>query len=522
MDFLSFSFVYSVFCGAIILFILKKLFSQPPPKFGKYAPSPSRLPIIGHLHLLAKFPDDPWKGFDAIRQQFGDVVSLKLGTCDTIMVSSLETIKEVLINKAKIFSGRPDFYRYHLIFGGDRENALALCEWSELQKLRRSLCSISSTPKFASTSYEMLDKAITSEMGKFINLIESKPDRILTKCLVRQFSLNVFTEYLCASRMDYGNSTLIEQAYNFDFVFYDISQCGPLDFLPFLKTLGFFRGYIKKLNSISKAVRVYVEEFLVKPRIAKMDKSSMLEGKMDLDSCDSMISLDLMYKYHLQNPEELSYDHFFFAIGDLVGGSSGITNLLMRIIGHLAMDMEAQEEMYQEVLAAARQLDTDTISIKHRPYTPLADASILEALRLSSSPIVPHVPTQDTTIGEYFVPKGTMILFNNWRMNFSSEFYTEPEKFQPSRFLVHSTNNNSPNPWQIKKPEVFMPFSVGQRSCLGFKLTQNITFAALCNLLLRYKIEPVDPVETIREHVKMGILALRVDDCFRVQLIPRE
>nr|ATB56332.1 CYP307A1 [Panonychus citri] len=522
MDLISFSFVYSIFCLGIILFILNKLIFRSAPKFGEYAPSPFRFPIIGHLHLLAKFPDDPWKGFEAIRQRFGDVVSLRLGSVDAIMVSSLETIKEVLLTKGKIFSDRPDFYRYHLIFGGDRQNALALCDWSELQKTRRVLCAISTAPKFSSNSFDMLDKAVTSEVGKFLKYIESSSDLILTKCWTRQFSSNVFTQYLCASRLEYNDPNLIRQAHNYDYVFYDVSQCGPVDFMPFLKKLGFFRGYIKELDTISNSLRVFVEDVLVKPRLAEIKKSSSLEGKFDLSSCDSMISLDLMYKYHIENPEDFTYEHFLLSIGDLVGGSAAISNMLMRILGHLAMDMEVQEEMYQEIAASAREHDTDIISIKHRPYIPLAEASILEALRLSSSPIVPHVPTQDTTIGGYFVPKGTMILFNNWRMNFSSDFYTEPAQFQPSRFLHYSTNNNSPSKWQIKKPEVFMPFSVGQRSCLGFKLTQNITFAILCNLLLKYKVEPVDPIETIREHVKFGILALKVNDCFRVQLIPRE
>ncbi|XP_015786101.1 cytochrome P450 307a1 [Tetranychus urticae] len=522
MDFISLSFVYSTLCLAIICVILKKLFQQEPPKFGKYAPSPSKLPIIGHLHLLAKFPDNPWKGFDLIREQYGDVVSLQLGSYNALLVSSLDKMKEVLITKGKIFSDRPDFHRYRIIFGGDRENALALCDWSELQKTRRVLCSISTTPKFASASYEMLDKAIVSELKLFFDFIEASPERILTKCWLRQFSSNVFTEYLCASRMEYNDPILVKLSYFFDFIFNDISQCGPVDFLPFIRHLGFYRGYLKKVDEIAVDLRVFMEKYFVEPRIAKIQKSMELDGEIDLESFDSMISLDLMYKYHLKNPDEFSYEHFLFAIGDLVGGSSAIVNMIMRLVGHLSIDKEVQEDMYQEVAAVAKQHDTDMISLKQRPDLPLIEAAILEALRISSSPLVPHVPTEDSTIGGYFVPKGTIVLFNNYNMNFSTEFYTDPEEFQPSRFLSHSSNNNSQSKWQIKKPEVFLPFSVGQRSCLGFKLTQYITFVALCNILLRYKIEPVDSIETIKNHIRGGVLALRVDDVFRVKLIPRD
>ncbi|XP_053214587.1 cytochrome P450 307a1-like [Panonychus citri] len=514
---LSFSFIYMIIFSVTILYILSKFLFRPKPKFGKNAPSPFRLPIVGHLHLLAKYPDEPWKGFEEIREKFGDVVALKLGIFDTIMVSSFETIKEVLITKGKFFLNRPDFYRFELMFGGDREKALPLCDWSEKHKNTRSFCLMATAPNPLSSSFERLDKVITSEMESLLKFIGSS-DKILTKCWTGQITTNIFTQYLCGSRLEYGDPELIIQSYRSDYTLYDISASNtPIDFLPWLKSLGFYRESLDKLKSTT--AQKWVDDFLVKPRIAQLEKTRE-EGMEDLDGNDSKMFLDQMLEYYYENPKEFCYSHVVYSLSDLIGASSAISNLIMNIIGHLAMDEEVQEEIYQQIEATARQHKIDTITLKHRPHIPLVDSCVLEALRFSSSPIVPHVSTEDTTIGGYFVPKGTMIYFNNWPLNFSTKRYTKPEQFIPSRFVCPSDDNNNKT-MQLKKPEVLIPFSIGQRTCLGFKMTRYISFSFMSNLLLRYKIAPEDSVETITDHIKIGVLALRTDDCFRVKLIPR-
>jgi hypothetical protein len=85
-------------------------------------PSPLSLPILGHLYLLSKYPTNPWMGFNEIRKKYGNVVSLMLGQCKTVMISSPDAMREVLLVKGDIFCDRPSFYRHSLIFGRDKQN----------------------------------------------------------------------------------------------------------------------------------------------------------------------------------------------------------------------------------------------------------------------------------------------------------------------------------------------------------------------------------------------------------------
>lgn len=69
-------------------------------------------------------------------------------------------------------------------------------------------------------------------------------------------------------------------------------------------------------------------------------------------------------------------------------------------------------------------------------------------------------------------------------MNFSPDLWEEPEKFMPERFITEAG--------RILKPEYFIPFSMGRRGCLGYKLMLNLGRVVLANLCQNFEIE-VDP-----------------------------
>lgn len=85
---------------------------------------PVPLPVIGSLHELGKYPT-PFEGFTALSKIYGDIYSIYLGNIRCIVVNNFSLIKEVLIKKGVQFGGRPNYLRYHKLFGGDRNN----CEY---------------------------------------------------------------------------------------------------------------------------------------------------------------------------------------------------------------------------------------------------------------------------------------------------------------------------------------------------------------------------------------------------------
>lgn len=84
-------------------------------------PGPTGWPVIGSLHLLAKY-EVPFEAFSDLSKIYGDLFSITLGSTPCVVVNSFPLIKEVLITKGPHFGGRPNFIRYDILFGGDRDN----------------------------------------------------------------------------------------------------------------------------------------------------------------------------------------------------------------------------------------------------------------------------------------------------------------------------------------------------------------------------------------------------------------
>lgn len=84
-------------------------------------PGPTPYPIIGNLACLGGY-EVPYEAFNDLGKQYGPIVGLRLGSVPTVVVNGVENIKEVLITKSSHFDSRPDFRRYHELFGGDKQN----------------------------------------------------------------------------------------------------------------------------------------------------------------------------------------------------------------------------------------------------------------------------------------------------------------------------------------------------------------------------------------------------------------
>lgn len=84
-------------------------------------PGPTPLPLIGSLHLLGQY-EVPFEAFTELSKIYGEIYSITLGSTPCVVVNTYNLIKEVLITKGAHFGGRPDFIRFHKLFGGDRNN----------------------------------------------------------------------------------------------------------------------------------------------------------------------------------------------------------------------------------------------------------------------------------------------------------------------------------------------------------------------------------------------------------------
>lgn len=98
----SFNLSSSVVVVSITFIILLVIKSTRKPK--NMPPGPPRLPVIGHLHLLAG--KIAHQALTKINQKYGPVVSLKLGEVDAVVISSREVAKDVMKTQDPAFANR--------------------------------------------------------------------------------------------------------------------------------------------------------------------------------------------------------------------------------------------------------------------------------------------------------------------------------------------------------------------------------------------------------------------------------
>lgn len=108
----------------------------------------------------------------------------------------------------------------------------------------------------------------------------------------------------------------------------------------------------------------------------------------------------------------------------------------------------------------------------------------------------------------FSVKAGTLIFLNNYDLNMSPSLWDEPEKFNPSRFISSG---------RLSKPDHFIPFGMGRRGCMGYKMVQLLAFSIVGNLCKEFDISTVNGADL---KVPVGSLALS-ENPYQLVFTPR-
>ncbi|KAG8313112.1 hypothetical protein J6590_010206 [Homalodisca vitripennis] len=456
----------------------------------KELPGPRAWPIIGSLHLMGGY-EVPYQAFGVLARRFGQVFRLQLGTQPCVVVNGLDNIREVLMAKGTHFDGRPDFQRFHQLFSGDKENSLAFCDWSDIQKTRREMLQGHTFPRAFTSRFHLLDSIISQELTVMKQRLSEQPTHI--KPLLLPACANIFTSYFCSKRFELDNTAFLKMVRNFDEVFYEVNQGCAADFLPWL--LPFHSRRLGKMAEWSHEIRRFVVSSVMEDRM-----ESWTEGQEQMDFVDTLID-------HIQSKRqpEMSYNTALFALEDIIGGHSAVGNFIIKILAYIATKPEVQRRIQEEVDSAT--MGTRDVTLADRAIMPYTEGTVMEVIRLIASPIVPHVATQDSSVAGFQVKKDTLVFLNNYELSMSPKLWSEPEAFKPERFI-------SPE-GRVVKPEHFLPFGGGRRSCMGYKMVQLISFSTVASILQSFHIRPV---EGHSYKVPIGNLALPHDTfCFNFE-----
>ena len=162
-------------------------------------------------------------------------------------------------------------------------------------------------------------------------------------------------------------------------------------------------------------------------------------------------------------------------IGFFMAGFETTSNTMSTLCYNLAQNPQIQEKLFEEI----NKIETfDHETIINLVYL---DAIIKENLRMYPPAVSLHRECKrDTKIGNILIKQGVNVKFPVWALHHSSEFYENPDKFRPERFLNETKENI--------EPYAYIPFGGGPRKCLGMRFALIEMKIALAKIFQKYQI----------------------------------
>ncbi|CAH2074221.1 unnamed protein product, partial [Iphiclides podalirius] len=209
----------------------------------------------------------------------------------------------------------------------------------------------------------------------------------------------------------------------------------------------------------------------------------LLEQKKRFDSGD-------------ENAKYMTDEQMFYLLADMFGAGLDTTSVTLAwFLLYMALYPEEQETIRREILSVLiDENDSDYSKL------PRLMAAICETQRIRSIvPIgIPHGCTEDTYLGGYRIPKGTMVVPLQWAIHMNPEVWEKPEEFNPSRFLDEDGN--------LLKPQEFIPFQTGKRMCPGDELSRMMSCGLITRLFRYMRVQLAqDPPSEVEMQGTVGV-----------------
>ncbi len=144
----------------------------------------------------------------------------------------------------------------------------------------------------------------------------------------------------------------------------------------------------------------------------------------------------------------------------------------------LAEHPEVEARLHAELDAVLGEAPPTIADLKKLPYTLQV---IKEVMRLyPAAPMYPRDAVEDGELGGMRIPKGSRVVLFPYGTHRHPDFWEEPERFDPDRWL--------PEREAARDPHAYHPFAAGQRICLGNNFSLFETHFITAMLARRFKV----------------------------------
>ena len=446
--------IFLVFCLGLWFYFMTRLPANFPP-------GPRPLPIIGNLATFAKDINRAPQNLAELSRQYGNVIGIKLGSYNAVILNGSDAIKEAFIKNADSFSGRPKFM---MLLNKLSKNRGVLFTHGPLWKASRRFA-LSNLRDFGmgKRSIEAKIQEEAFEICKEFENSSGKPFNV--KTLVQEGVSNIICSICFGERFEYQDKIFAQLMGLIEALGTSRAFWSPANFIPVLGFLTKFgygnsEGLVKALSDIESWITERVKEH-----------------RTSFDSENIRDFIDVYLKEEQSGiKSNLEVTNIVYIIRDLFIAGTETTNTSIRWLLLIMLYFPEVQRKCQEELDA--NIGEKTPELADREKLPYIEAVIHESLRFRT--VAPmgalHVTEKNTTLYNYTIPKDTVIISNLYTCHTDPNLWESPQEFRPERWIRDG---------RFQQNKHFISFSTGPRVCLGETLARSELFLFLTVWLQR-------------------------------------
>lgn len=481
-------------CVVSIIFfklVSTKKSSMAPP----LPPGPTAYPIVGSLPQMLTNNKPAFRWIHNLMQQLTtEIACIRLGSVHVIAVTSPELSREFLKKQDAVFASRPDSVSARLISDGYLTLALSPAgyQWKKMRKVMVSeVLSMGVHQRLHAKRCEEADHLVRYVYSQCHNPLRN--GAVDVKEVAQHYCGNVtrklvFSERFFGPGMEDGGPgfeerehvaglfTILSLLYGFSIA----------DFVPWLEVFD-FDEHKRMITNAIKNVRKYQDPRIEK-RIEMWQRGIQTEEE---DILDVLINLKNSENKPLLSVQEIKALIVEIMIETVDNPSNAVEWAMAEMMNQPDILGKAYEEL-DRVVGKDRLVQESDL-----PKLNYVKACLRESFRLHPlAPFnVPHVSSEDTVVGGYFIPKGSYVVLSRLGLGRNPRIWEEPLKFKPERHVVDEASEVVLTDHELR----MLSFSTGRRGCPGVVLGSTMTTMLLARLIQGFRWGP--PLATNSIHL---------------------
>ncbi|MED6218273.1 hypothetical protein PIB30_025194 [Stylosanthes scabra] len=417
--------------------------------------------------------------------KYGPIFTIRVGGRKNLIVSNSDMARECFTVNDKVFAARPKMTAFEILgynYAIFTFTTYGAC-WRNLRKM--AILEVLSHHKIEMNSHVVLSEVKTAMKDSYNN--SNKKSMVVTEMdkWFGEISLNVLFRLVVGKRFT-GYSEENERIRKAFRSFVDFAASFMIgDAIPWLRWLDLDGGE-KAMKKTAKELDGYVQTWLDEHRRSRNHGA-------ERDYMDALIS-NIDQGFDTYDVDTLIKASFLTLI--LAGTDTPVvtsTWALSLLLNNRRALSKVVNELDSKIGTKRTVVETD---LKNLIYL---QAVVKETLRLYPPLVlgVPHEATEDCVVGGYYIPAGTQLWTNIWKIQRDSTLYLDPLEFRPERFLTtHKDIDLKSQHFEL------IPFGAGRRMCPGKSFGLQMVQLTLANVLHGFDIvtvdgKPVDMAESV-------------------------